>query len=306
MSGDYALKHENRQLLVPFCPGPSWPRALRDWRVAEVLMRRGSIRALLNALGEFLVALYSDGRDAIVGTLVDRRVGPWMDTLRAFAADGTAELRVLPALAVQGPVSAPFELDGALRVITACAERNVDPSTIVLDAHLAFGSGVHPTTRLCAQLLGEIEGSGAVLDIGCGSGILTLLAARRRAVHAKRGARTPDRFSVVAVDPDPYARAVCRYNLDANGLRAPVIARLPRRRFGLLLANLWPDALMQLADDMKKLLLPGGYLLASGAHEEDMARLIPRLWPLQPTRVVASDGWGALLLQAPQDGAQRP
>lgn len=288
MSG-YTLKDEDRALLLPFYPGQRWPRSLRNWRVARVFMRRGSLGALLDALSSYIVALYSDGRDAIVGTLTDRRLGPWMGTVRAFVTEGSAELQVLPALAVPGPCSDPFEVDEHLRVISPPAgssARKVDESTIVLDAHLAFGSGLHPTTRLCAQLIREIEVPASALDVGCGSGILTLVAARCRA-------------SVVAVDPDPYARAVCRYNLDANGLRAPVLASLPTRRFPFIIANLWPEALDRLADDMKRRLLPGGLLLASGAHDEDMTHLIPKLRPLEPLRVASSDGWGALLLKAP-------
>jgi SAM-dependent methyltransferase len=258
---------EAELLLLPYCAGPRWPRTLRGWRVARVRVQRGSLGALVDALGRHAVAFYSDGREGLVGTLADRRVGPWMDTLRAFAAHHGAELQLLPALDLQGPRSAPFE-------------------DIVLDAHLAFGSGLHPTTRLCADVMREIDVPRSALDVGCGSGILSLLAARCRA-------------SVVAVDVDPYARAVARHNLRANGLRARVMAALPRRCFPLIIANLWPDALVQLADDMKRRLAPGGLLLAAGAHDDDMAAMIPRLCPLRPLRVVSRDGWAALLLQAP-------
>jgi ribosomal protein L11 methyltransferase len=231
------------------------------------LVQPGSLGALVDALGKHAVAFYSDGREALVGALADRRVGAWMETLRAFAAQHGAELQVLPALDVQGPRSAPLD-------------------DVVLDAHLAFGSGMHPTTRLCADVMREIDVPGSALDVGCGSGILTLLAARRRAC-------------VVAVDVDPYARAVTRHNLRANGLRATVVAGLPRKRFPLIVANLWPDALVQLADDMKSRMLPSGLLLASGAHDDEMAAMIPRLYPLRPLRVASREGWGALLLQAP-------
>jgi ribosomal protein L11 methyltransferase len=225
------------------------------------------LEPLIDALGRQVVAFYSDGREALVGTLADRRVGPWMDVLRAFAANHAAELELLPALDVPGPRSSAFE-------------------NIVFDAHLAFGSGLHPTTRLCAQVLRELDVPSSALDVGCGSGLLTLVAARSGA-------------SVVAVDIDPYARAVCRHNLRGNALRATVMAGLPRKRFPLIIANLWPDALVQLADDMKSRLLAGGLLLASGAHDEDLAAMLPRLSPLHALRVVSSDGWGALLLQAP-------
>jgi ribosomal protein L11 methylase PrmA len=286
MAGGYNLNDDARPLLIPFCPGRRWPRSLDGWRVAQLLSRPGLLGSLVDALSRYLVALHADGREAVVGTLADRRVGPWMDVLRSFVSHGHGELQVLPALAVQGPRPATLELDEQLCVISTATPRKVDESTILLDAHLAFGSGLHPTTRLCARVLREIDAQPAALDVGCGSGILTLVAARCRS-------------SVVAVDRDPYARAVCRYNLDANDLRVRVLARLPNNRFPLLIANLWPDALDRLADVLKSRLLPGGLLVASGGHDEDMARIIPKLYPLRPLSVLSSDGWGALLLKAP-------
>jgi len=96
-------------------------------------------------------------------------------------------------------------------------ERPPDPSrTVVIDPGRAFGTGAHPTTRLCVDLLARTTRRGSLLDVGCGSGVL--------AIAAVRLGFEP----VLAVDVDPVAVETTRTNAEANGVsvRAMVVDAL--------------------------------------------------------------------------------
>jgi ribosomal protein L11 methyltransferase len=139
---------------------------------------------------------------------------------------------------------------------------------LALDPGMAFGTGLHPTTRLCLAGIerwsdaGLIDGA-RVLDVGTGSGILAIAA-------AKLGAR-----SVLGVDTDPIAVEATAANARRNGLvrrviaargSAPVGAALATRwgPFDLVLANLIASLLVELAPALAGSVRPGGRLLASG------------------------------------------
>jgi ribosomal protein L11 methyltransferase len=136
---------------------------------------------------------------------------------------------------------------------------------IALDPGMAFGTGLHPTTRLCLAALDEIEERGGldrrtrVLDVGCGSGILGIAAARLGAA------------SVLGLDLDPIAVEATRANAARNGMARRVRARLGSLPSGatahdLVLANLIASLLVDLAADLINELRPGGTLVASGIH----------------------------------------
>jgi ribosomal protein L11 methyltransferase len=133
---------------------------------------------------------------------------------------------------------------------------------IALDPGMAFGTGLHPTTRGCLQLLQEVTPMPErVLDVGCGSGILSLAALR---LGAER---------VVAIDTDPLAIDATRANAERNGLsdrvetRAGTLDPVPEERFALTLANLVAAVLVELAPRLAAHLEAGGSLLASGIIE---------------------------------------
>jgi ribosomal protein L11 methyltransferase len=133
---------------------------------------------------------------------------------------------------------------------------------ITLDPGMAFGTGLHPTTRGCLELLQEVSPMpDAVLDVGCGSGILALAALRLGATRA------------VGCDTDELAVEATCSNAERNGLADRVDVRhgsLPagaEERFPLVLANLVAAVLIDLASHLEAHLAPGGTLLASGIIE---------------------------------------
>jgi ribosomal protein L11 methyltransferase len=134
--------------------------------------------------------------------------------------------------------------------------------SITLDPGMAFGTGLHPTTRGCLHLLQDVGVLPArVLDVGCGSGILALAALRLGATH------------VVALDTDPLAVEATAANADRNGLagridgRAGTLPDVPAARYDLILANLVAAVLVELAPRLAGHLASGGTLLASGIIE---------------------------------------
>jgi ribosomal protein L11 methyltransferase len=137
-----------------------------------------------------------------------------------------------------------------------------DDVVLALDPGMAFGTGLHPTTRLCLAALetvadrGSLEGA-RVLDVGCGSGILAIAA-------AKLGAS-----SVLGVDTDLIAVEATLGNAARNGLADRIAARqgsLPSgdAGFDVVLANLIASLLVALAPLLRDELRTGGTLLASG------------------------------------------
>lgn len=133
------------------------------------------------------------------------------------------------------------------------------PGAIVvwLDPGLAFGTGTHPTTALCLEWLARADvGGKTVVDYGCGSGILSIAAAKLGAAR------------VYAVDHDAQALAATGDNAAANGVAEKVVAVPPEalaaREADLLVANILARPLLTLANDFAELVRAGGGLALSG------------------------------------------
>jgi ribosomal protein L11 methyltransferase len=167
---------------------------------------------------------------------------------------------------------------------------------VVIDPGQAFGTGAHPTTRMCLELLRELEPDGAVLDLGCGSGVLAIAA-------AKLG------FAPVAgVDHDPLAIDATHANAQANGVdvaarRYDLLRDGPAPSAPTVLANLLGPLLRRLAEvgfeggATPRALIASG-LLATEADE--IAAAFARRELGERSR--RTDGeWAALLLAAPPD-----
>lgn len=175
-----------------------------------------------------------------------------------------------------------------------------DPDRIVieLDPGRSFGSGSHPTTRSCLDLLADSpQVTGRVLDVGTGSGVLAVAA-------ALLGAET-----VEAIDVDPGSPAV----VSANATRNRVSNRIrssnrPLDRivadeepFDLVLANLLAPVVRELTGDLVRALAPGARIIVSGLLEHQRPEAAGRLVDegLVPGPVVLSEGWCTMALDRP-------
>ena len=124
---------------------------------------------------------------------------------------------------------------------------------IVVDPGMAFGTGSHPTTQLCLVALEEYVQPGlAVADVGTGSGILAIAA-------AKLGASP-----VAANDNDPLAVTIARENAAVNSVSVQIAEALPPGSYAVVVANILADVIIGMAAQLASWTEPGGTLIASG------------------------------------------
>ncbi|MFX1673320.1 50S ribosomal protein L11 methyltransferase [Paraburkholderia sp. A2WS-5] len=148
-----------------------------------------------------------------------------------------------------------------------------DPDALVLelDPGLAFGTGSHPTTRLCMEWLEQhVQPGNSLLDYGCGSGILAILA--------KKCGANP----VIGIDIDPQAVESARQNSERN--RADVTYGLPddcpAGEFDIVVANILSNPLKLMASMLSSRVKPGGRLALSGilARQADEVAQVYARW----------------------------
>lgn len=161
---------------------------------------------------------------------------------------------------------------------------------IRLDPGLAFGTGTHPTTRMCLRWIAAHPPRGQrVLDYGCGSGILAIGAALHGAA------------SVDAVDIDEAAVQATIDNASANGVQ--LVAGLPDQASGVydtVLANILATPLKVLAPLLAAHVAPGGTLVLAGVLERQTAELQAAYQPWLALEVAAAeDGWVLLVGRRP-------
>lgn len=146
---------------------------------------------------------------------------------------------------------------------------------IVVDPGLAFGTGAHATTRLCLELLADVP-VGSLFDAGCGSGVLSVAAAKvgYAPVHA--------------MDDDPFAVAATRTNAERNGVLVDAVEgdlrTAPLPRCDVAVANIALDAVELVAGR-----LHARELIASGYLERDR----PRIARAEHVERRVLDGWAA-------------
>jgi len=158
-----------------------------------------------------------------------------------------------------------------------------DAVNLVLDPGVAFGTGSHPTTRLCLRwLLAEVRGGERVLDYGCGSGILAIAALRLGAGCAR------------GVDIDPQAVVAARANAVQNRVAAEFAAPGNEAAFGadLVVANILANPLVALAPLLAAATRPGGRIALSGilVEQTDAVLAAYRPW-FRMQSPAADEGW---------------
>ena len=181
----------------------------------------------------------------------------------------------------------PVSIADALWIVPSWHEPpEVAAPIIRLDPGLAFGTGTHPTTRLCLEWLARQTPSQlSVLDYGCGSGILAIAA-------AKFGAGP-----VVGVDIDPDAVLATEANAAANDVT--VQAGLPDKvadaQFDIVVANILSAPLKLLAPAIAAHVKPGGWLVLSGILDRQAEELIAAYAPYCALQIDKTlDGWVCL------------
>jgi ribosomal protein L11 methyltransferase len=193
--------------------------------------------------------------------------------------DGAQPNRVNQQLVIRPAWLAPSDAAGGLEIA-------IEPGG-------AFGLGDHPTTRLSADMVHRLVRHGdRVLDVGCGSGVLSVVAARCGAA------------SVLAIDVAETAREATDDNARRNGVADVIRAEttsidLVDGVFDLVVANILAPALIGMADDLRRLTAPHGWLIVSGVLAERHGHVLAALLPMRPVDERHVDGWSAIVLQHP-------
>ena len=180
----------------------------------------------------------------------------------------------------------PVLVGGRLFVRPPWTEPRRDTLDLVIDPGQAFGTGGHPTTRLCLELLLGLEPRGSLADLGCGSGVLAIAA-------AKLGFAP-----VIAFDSEPAALDATRANARANDVELDRVERLnlrdqPPPLAATLIANLTGPLLRRVA---QLLVERPDALIVSGLLDQEADEVAAAFRPLRERRRLSERGWSALLV----------
>ena len=165
---------------------------------------------------------------------------------------------------------------------------------INIDPGMAFGTGIHPTTSMCLALLEEhVQPGKTLLDVGCGSGILMIGAAKLGA-----GAMT-------GIDVDPVAVDITQQNLEKNAialdgvtLGAVTLDKTPEIGYDLICANIIAQVIVSIMPDIATRLAPDGTAILSGIIEERVPDIYAALdaQNLRCVKKISQEEWVALVV----------
>ncbi len=215
---------------------------------------------------EVVALLRADGHAAVLGPADEAQAVGWLNRNRSVA--------VGEQLAVCFPWA---EADS--------------PAVVEIDTSGAFGAGTHPSTRLLATWLSRQAADGKrALDVGCGSGVLALVAGRLGAAEA------------VGIDIEPAAVAAASANARRNGLEATTSFSVTPAGdvdlgvFDLVVANITADVLMALAPDIAARVAPGGRLALGGISAAQTSTVAAAYRPhgIELANSIRLDDWVSL------------
>ena len=166
-----------------------------------------------------------------------------------------------------------LEIGKTLAIVPSWLDsKDVDRAIIIeLDPGMAFGTGHHPTTRMCLEMLEILVKPGdTVLDLGCGSGILSIAS-------AKMGSQI-----VIGIDNDKTAVKVAMENIEINGISKSVSilnGSIPDENIGkysndVIVANISSKVILNLSEKIAEYLKPGGNLIVSGFLDTNETEVI--------------------------------
>ena len=242
----------------------------------------------------------SDGRVSLLAYFDDETTAADVDgALRLQAECGPAEPVEVPEVDWVARFREGFSTfkAGSFQVVPVWAvpagARPDDPSLLVVDPGRAFGTGTHETTRLCLDALESHAARrplGRVVDVGTGTGLLAVAAAKRGASLA------------VGTDNDPEATHAALRHAALNGVSLAVVQSdggraLRPGTFDLVLANLMAPLLRERRDELCALLAPGGAMVLSGLLDVDVAGIEASYATLGKPAVHVDGEWAALVFQ---------
>jgi len=187
----------------------------------------------------------------------------------------------------------PSWVERDLVIVPAWQDVEIPPDVlrIDIDPGAAFGLGDHPTTVLTLRLLRDVMWPDAtVLDVGCGSGVLSVVAAKLGAPY------------VEAIDISPAAVEATVANAARNGV-AGVISASTRpladvsEAFDIVLANLLASTVVDLAPDLRQVTAESGALIVSGVLADRHDHVRAALAPMKVVDTVTRENWAALLVR---------
>jgi len=209
-----------------------------------------------------VVALFDPDAD-VAAMLAEAAAQAGLDQVPEFSVEAVEEQNWVQLTQAQFD---PIRVSGRLWIVPSWHDAP-DPEAInlILDPGMAFGTGSHPTTRLCLEWLERTVGAGdTLLDYGCGSGILAIAA-------AKLGAA-----SVAGVDIDPQAVEAANANAERNGIVARFAdsAEVLAGEYDVVVANILSNPLRVLAPAICAHVRSGGRLALSGILREQADEII--------------------------------
>ena len=180
---------------------------------------------------------------------------------------------------------------GKFYVRPSWCERSQDSALIdlLIDPALAFGSGHHESTNMCLALLSELTCAGmSALDVGCGSGILSIAL-------AKLGCVTD------ACDTDEQAVQSSQKNAELNGVKfnqiwTGSVANLDKK-YDVVVANIIADVILMLKNDLINLLKEGSYLVLAGVLDKYETRILEAFSSLKPVENQTKNEWKSFVFQ---------
>jgi ribosomal protein L11 methyltransferase len=220
----------------------------------------------------------------------------WADGVKLVAVEAVADQDWVRLTQSQ---FTPMEISEGFWVVPSWHAPPAEARRVIrLDPGLAFGTGTHPTTRMCLRWTARLAPAFApawhrVLDYGCGSGILAIGAA----LHGGR--------DITAVDIDPAAVEATRSNATANGVRLCVgLPEAANGAYPLVFANILATPLKLLAPLLSAHVEPGGHLVLAGTLERQADELKAAYAPWLALEVGDCDeGW--ILMHAQRPGGTR-
>ena len=229
-----------------------------------------------------LTALCAEGADC--AALVARGAATLATTVPVYETSAVAEQDWVRATQAQ---FGPLQIASKFWIVPSwCAPPDPDALNLALDPGIAFGTGSHPTTRLCLEwLAAHVVPGCTMLDYGCGSGILAIAAAKLGAAQ------------VTGIDIDPQALRASADNAHANQVGALFVApdAIGDSTFDVVVANILTNPLVVLAPALAMRVRAGGALVLAGLLDAQAALVedaYRRWFNIAPWR--SADGWTLL------------